>query len=71
MVKSCLMDMNGMNTKADLNILPLGSDACLIGMDWLDQHHTLLDCHNKAFTFFDEEGKLRKVQGIPRVVIIR
>jgi hypothetical protein len=37
----------------------------------LDQHHTLLDCHNKAFTYLDEEGKLRKVQGIPRAVTIR
>jgi hypothetical protein len=61
MVKSCLIDMNGLNTKADLNILPLGSYDYLIGMDWLDQHHTLLDCHNKAFTCLDEEGKLRKV----------
>jgi hypothetical protein len=71
MVKSCLIDVNGLNTKADLNILPLGSYDCLIGMDWLDQHHTLLDCHNKAFTCLDEEGKLRKVHGIPRVVTIR
>jgi hypothetical protein len=71
MVKSCLMDMNGLNTKADLNILPLGSYDCLIGMDWLDQHHNLLDCHNKEFTCLDEEGKLRKVQGIPRAVTIR
>jgi hypothetical protein len=41
MVKSCLMDMNGMNTQTDLNILPLGSYDYLIGMDWLDQHHAL------------------------------
>jgi hypothetical protein len=39
MVKSCLMDMTGLNTRADLNILPLRSYDCLIGMDWLDQHH--------------------------------
>jgi hypothetical protein len=71
MVKSCLMDMNGLNTSVDLNILPLGSYDCLIGMDWLDQHHALLDCHNKAFTFLDKEGNLRKVQGILRVVTIR
>ena len=50
MVKSCLIDMNGLNTKADLNILPLGSYDCLIGMDWLDQHHVILDFHNKAIT---------------------
>jgi hypothetical protein len=71
MVKSCLIDMNGLNTRAYLNILPLGSYDYLIGMDWLDPHHALLDCHNKAFTCLDEEGNQRKVQGIPRVVTIR
>ena len=40
-------------------------------MDWLDQHHAILDCHNKAFTWLDEEGTLRKVQGIPRAITIR
>jgi hypothetical protein len=57
--------------KTDLNIIPLGSYDFLIGMDWLDQHHVVLDCHNKAFTCLDEEGNLRTVQGIPRVVTIR
>jgi hypothetical protein len=71
MVKSCLMDMNGLNIKVDLNIFPLGSYDCLIGMDWLDQHHAILDFHNKAFTFLDQEGNLRKVQGIPRAITIR
>jgi hypothetical protein len=36
MVKPCLMDMDGLNTREDLNILPLGSYDYLIGMDWLD-----------------------------------
>jgi hypothetical protein len=71
MVKSCLMDMNGLNTREDLNILPLDYYDCLIGMDWLDQHHAILDYHNKAFTCLDEEGSLKKVQGIPRAVNIR
>jgi hypothetical protein len=61
MVKSCIMDMNGLNTRAYLNILPLGSYDYLIGMDWLDQHHAILYCHKKEFTFLDEEGSLRKV----------
>jgi hypothetical protein len=71
MVKSCLMDMNGLNTRADFNILSLGSYDCLIGMDWLDQNHTIIDCHNKKFTCLDEEGNLRKVHGIPRALTIR
>ena len=61
LLKSCLVDMNGLSTRAELNILPLGSYDCLIGMDWLDQNHALLDYHNKEFTCLDEEGKLRKV----------
>jgi hypothetical protein len=71
MVKSCLMDMNELNRGEDLNILPLGSYDCLIGMDWLDQHHAILDCHNKEITWLDEEGFLRKVQGIPKAVTIK
>jgi hypothetical protein len=65
------MDMNGLNTSAYLNIFPLGSYDCLIGMDWLDQHHAIIYCHSKAFTCLDEEGNLRTVQGILRVVIFR
>jgi hypothetical protein len=65
------MDMNGLNTREDLNILPLGSYDFLIGMDWFDQHHAILDYHNKEFTCLDEEGSLRKVHGIPRAVTIR
>jgi hypothetical protein len=71
MVKACPLEMNGLRTKVDLNIIPLGSYDCLIGMDWLDEHHVVLDCYNKAFTCLDEQGNLRSVQGIPRVVTIR
>ena len=56
MVKECSMDMNGMSTNANLNIIPLGSYDCLISMDRLDQHHVVLNCYNKAFTCLDEEG---------------
>jgi hypothetical protein len=56
LVKSYPMDMNGFITRDKLNILPLGSYDCIIGMDWLDQHHAILDCRNKAFTCLDEEG---------------
>jgi hypothetical protein len=71
LVKSCPVDMKGLSMKAELNILPLGSYDYLIGMDWLDQHHALLDCRNKKFTCLDEEGNWKTIQGIPRVVAIR
>jgi hypothetical protein len=70
LVKSCPMGMNGLSTKEDLKILPLGSCDCLIGMDWLDQNHAILDCHNRKITGLDEEGNYRAVQGIPMEVTV-
>jgi hypothetical protein len=37
----------------------------------LDQHHALLDYHNKRFTWLDEEGNWKIVQVIPRDVAVR
>jgi hypothetical protein len=71
MVKECPMDMNGLITKVYLNVIPLGSYDFLIGMDWLDIHHVILDCYNKTFNCLVEKGNLRIVWGIPRVVTIR
>jgi hypothetical protein len=71
MVKAFPMDMNELSTRVDLNIIPLGSYNCLIGMDWLNQHHAILECYNKVFTLLDEEGNLRIVHGFPRAVTIR
>jgi hypothetical protein len=70
MVNTCPIEINGLRKKYDLNIIPLGSYDFLFGMDWLDQYHAILDCYNKAFTYLDEEGNLRIVQGILRVVTI-
>jgi hypothetical protein len=71
LVKSCPVDMNGLSTKVELNILPLGSYDCLIRIDWLDQNHAMLDCCNKAFTCLYEEGNQKTMQGIMRDVAIR
>ena len=71
LVKYCLIDINGLNVKVDVNIIPLGSYDFIIGMDWLEKHHVVLDCYNKTITCLDEEGKQGKIQGIPRVVVVR
>ena len=36
LVKDCPIDINGLSTKVDVNIIPSGSYDCLIGMDWLE-----------------------------------
>ena len=63
--------MNGLNTIAYLNIIPLGSYDVLIRMDWLDTHHAVLDCYNKTFTCLNEKGKKEMVKEIPRPISIR
>jgi hypothetical protein len=63
--------MNGVNTKEDLNIIPLGSYDCFIGMDWLEKHRVILYCYNKDFTCLDGEGNSRTIQGIPRPIYVR
>jgi len=62
--------MNGTNTMVDLNIIPLGSYYCLIGMDWLENHHAILDFYNKVFACWYEEGNPRTMQGIPRPIYV-
>ena len=63
--------MDGLVACADLNVLPLGSYDVLIGMDWLEAHRVKLASHNKNFECLDEEGTLRVVRGIPKVIYIK
>ena len=63
--------MNGLATCVDLNVLPLGSYDVLIGMDWLEAHKIHFYYYNKAFECLDEEGNLKVVKGIPKVISVR
>ena len=45
MVMECPIELNGLLTKVDLNVLPLGSYDALIGMDWIEKHNFKLDCY--------------------------
>jgi hypothetical protein len=71
MVRGCSISLNGVNKNDDLNIIPLGYYDILIGMDWMDKHHVVLDCHRKTFTCLDGDGKQRTVKGVPRPISIR
>jgi hypothetical protein len=71
MVRGCSISLNGVNTSVDMNIIPLGSYDILIGMDWLDKHHDVLDCHSKTFTCLDGDGKQSTVGGVLGPISIR
>ena len=70
-VKKCPLVMDGLVTCAYINVLPLGSYHVLIGMDWLEAHRENIDCYNKNFECLDEEGNLKVVKGIPKVISSR
>ena len=57
--------------EVNLNILPLGSYDLLIVMDWLEQHHVMLDCLHKSILCTDSQGNQVKVQGIPKKFFVR
>jgi hypothetical protein len=71
LVKDCPIDRNGLTTKVNVNIISLGSYNYLIGMDWLEKHHLVLDCYNKTIPCLYEGGKQGNIQGIPRAVAVR
>ena len=71
LVKGCPLDMNGMNTSVDLNIIPVSSYDVFIEMDQLDAYHLVLDWHDKSFTCLDDEGEQKIVKGIPNPISIR
>ena len=63
--------MNGLQTHADLNILPLRSYDLLIGMEWLEKHRFILNSYDKTFSCLNDKGNVIVVKGIPRKVTIR
>ena len=40
-------------------------------MDWLEQHHVMLDCLHKSILYTDSQGNQVKIQAIPKKVSVR
>jgi hypothetical protein len=65
------VEMNGLLTRVNLNILPLGSYDALIGMDWLTTHKVKFGFYNKTFDCIDDEGNPILVKDTLRTISIR
>ena len=61
------VNLNGFPAKINLNILPSGSYDILINMDWLEQHHVMLDCLHRSILCTDSQGNQVNIQGIPNL----
>ena len=62
--------MNVVSTNVNMNIIQIECYDILIGMDWSDQDHVVLEFHKKTFTCLDEERKHITVKGISRPISI-
>ena len=65
------MDLNGLKTVTDLNVLPFDSYHVLVKMDWLESHHAILNCRDKVISCLDDEGQQVEVKGVPRPISLR
>ena len=65
------IELNGILTKENLNVIPLGSYDGLISMDWLENHKVKVDCYEKVHECIVEEGRPRLVRGFPKKVLVR
>jgi hypothetical protein len=70
-VEACPIRIEGFQTQADMNVLPLGSYDVLLGMDWLATHKEKLNCYEKTLECEDEEGNTIILQGIRKSVSVR
>ena len=70
-VRDCEANLNGFPTRINLNILPLRLHDVLIGMDWLEKHHVIINHPHKSILCTDSQWNHTKIQGIPKKVSIR
>ena len=70
-VNNCEVNLNGSPTIVNVNILPIGSYDILIGMDWLEQNHVMLNCLHKSILCTNSQGNQVNIQVIPKKVYVR
>ena len=70
-VRQCPLEMNGLNTLVDLNVIPLGSYDVLIGMDYSNTRQSMFDSYNKTYMCLDEEGNIVAFKGIHISISLR
>uniref|UniRef100_A0A0V0GST8 Putative ovule protein n=1 Tax=Solanum chacoense TaxID=4108 RepID=A0A0V0GST8_SOLCH len=49
-LRSCLVTIQGCDTRVDLILLDMVDFDVILGMDWLSPYHAVLDCYAKTVT---------------------
>ena len=63
-ITSFILEISDQQLQVDLNILPLGSYDVLLGMDWLENPWTLVDCKEKVIYYRIHNGTREEIHGI-------
>ena len=53
---ACVLYIEDLEVKINLVLLNISSFDVIMGMDWLDWHHAVLDCYLKKVTFQISSG---------------
>lgn len=64
----CKIRMKSFTTSANLRVIPLGSYDIVLGMNWLEQHHAIMDYNDKTINYLDDFGSARVIVGIKRSI---
>jgi hypothetical protein len=70
-IETYQFEIDGLCVRVSLNILPLGSYDVLLCMDWITSHKEKLICYEKNLECEDEEGDVRVLEGILKLVSVK
>ena len=63
-VPNCSLEIGNQHINVEMNVLPLGSYDLLFGMDWLEEHWSLVNCKEKSISYLATDGSRQEIQRI-------
>ena len=66
---ACVLYIEGYEVTIDLVLLDMSAFDVIVGMDWLAQHHAVLDCYLKKVTFQISSGSYTNFYGDQGLVL--
>lgn len=70
-IQECELRLGPFTTKANLHVIPLRSYRVVLGMDWLQECESNIECRNKTIYYIEDFGEHRVIVGIQRPISLR
>ena len=65
-VKNCIVMIGNVSTKMKLYTTTLGAYDLIVGMDWLESHHALVECYEEKVFCNNDFGEPIEIAGHKR-----